>query len=240
MTPTPAHDPAKPPAPDAADTAEFVRRTVYRHLSVTGRAPERTRLAAETGLSPKTVDEAYDELAAAHHLVLGQDGRIVLAHPFATRNFGFSVMGARTLWWGGCAWDSFAIPHLVPDEPAVLIATTCPACATPLAWTVGRDTPPAGAGVAHFLVPVDRIWDDVVHTCAHQRIFCDEECVEAWLARTGSTRGSVFGLDTLWRLAAHWYEGRLDSPYRRREPRQALDYFRGVGLTGAFWGTPEA
>jgi simple sugar transport system substrate-binding protein len=24
-------------------------------------------------------------------------------------------MGERTLWWGGCAWDSFAIPQLVDD-----------------------------------------------------------------------------------------------------------------------------
>jgi Alkylmercury lyase len=221
------------------DDAEQVRRTIYRALASTGRAPERAELAAELSLSAGAVDEAFDALAEAHHLVLDADGRIVLAHPFATRSFAFSVMGARTLWWGGCAWDSFAIPHLVPDEPSVLVATTCPACDAPLAWTVDRSAPPAGPGVAHFLVPVERIWDDVVHTCSNQRIFCGEHCVEVWLARTGNAIGSVFGLDRLWHLAEHWYEGRLDSPYRRREPAQALDYFRGVGLTGAFWGTPE-
>ena len=25
-------------------------------------------------------------------------------------------MGARVLWWGGCAWDSFALPHLLPGS----------------------------------------------------------------------------------------------------------------------------
>jgi Alkylmercury lyase len=224
----------------AADTAELVRRTVYRTLAATGRAPERAQLAARLSLSAQAVDEAFEALAEAHHLVLDADGGIVLAHPFATRNFAFSVMGERTLWWGGCAWDSFAIPHLVPDEPSVLVATTCPACAAPLSWTVERSAPPAGPGVAHFLVPVERIWQDVVHTCGNQRVFCDEGCVGDWLARTGHPIGSVFGLDVLWRLAEHWYEGRLDSPYRRREPGQAVDYFRGVGLTGAFWGTPDA
>jgi hypothetical protein len=224
----------------AVDNAELVRRTVYQHLARTGVAPERGSLATELSLSAQHIDEAFGALAAGHHLVLDADGQIVLAHPFATRNFGFSVMGARTLWWGGCAWDAFAIPHLVRDEPAVLVATTCPACSTPLAWTVRRSASPAGPGIAHFLVPVDRIWDDVVHACGNQRIFCDADCVDAWLARSGQAAGSAFGLDVLWRLAERWYEGRLDSPYQRRDPRQAKDYFQRAGLTGPFWGIPES
>jgi hypothetical protein len=223
----------------AVESTELLRRTVYRHFASTGLESERAALAAQLSLTAREVDEAFEALADAHHLVLDAEGRIVLAHPFATRNFGFSVMGARTLWWGGCAWDAFAIPHLVPDEPSALVATTCPACGTPLAWTVERSAPPGGPGVAHFLVPVERIWDDVVHACGNQRIFCDTDCVEAWLAKTGHQVGSVFGLDVLWRLAAHWYEGRLDSPYRRREPSGARDYFRDVGLRGEFWGVSE-
>ena len=36
-----------------------------------------------------------------------------MAHPFSTVPLGFSVMGNRTLWWGGCAWDSFALRRWV-------------------------------------------------------------------------------------------------------------------------------
>lgn len=43
-------------------------------------------------------------------------------------------------------------------------------------------------------------------------------------------------LATLWRLAAHWYDGRLDRGYVRREPEQAKEYLRSVGLSGPFWG----
>ena len=109
----------------------------------------------------------------------------MLAHPFATRSFAFSVMGEHTLWWGGCAWDAFAIPNLVPDEPSALIATTCPACGTAHSWNVTREGPPEGAQVAHFLTPMAHVWDDVIHACEHQRIFCDEACVDRWLAETG-------------------------------------------------------
>jgi hypothetical protein len=149
---------------------------------------------------------------------------------------GFSVMGTRTLWWGGCAWDSFALPHLLPDEGEVLVATRCPACDRPHAWSVGHDTPPEGHQLAHFPVPVAHMWDDVVHTCRHQRLFCSDACIAAWCRSTGTAQGYVMDLPTLWRFASHWYDGRLDRGYVRREPEAAKDYFRGVGLSGPFWG----
>jgi hypothetical protein len=219
--------------------AERVRVEVYRMFADEGHPPSRAALEAALGLSPAEVERALGSLAQQRHVVLDEHGSIVMAHPFAGINLGFSVMGEGTLWWGGCAWDSFAIPHLVPGVDEVLVATTCPACGTPHAYVVGTDEPPAGEEVAHFLVPAAHVWDDVVHTCSNQRIFCDEHCVDDWLSATGNERGSVFDLATLWRLAAHWYDGRLDSPYVRREPSEARAYFAEVGLKGAFWGLDD-
>jgi hypothetical protein len=216
--------------------AEDLRLAVYRAFAETGRAPEPGELATKLGTEAREVATGLAELARGRHLALGDQGQIVMAHPFSAVPLGFSVMGARTLWWGGCAWDSFALPHLLPSENEVLVATRCPACGTPHAWSVGRHRPPGGGQVAHFLVPAARMWDDVVHTCAHQRLFCSEDCVSDWLAATGSARGYVLDLGTLWRLAAHWYDGRLDRGYVRREPSQAAAYLRSVGLAGPFWG----
>jgi len=218
------------------DLAELVRLHIFATLAATGSVPSVHDLATRAAVSTEAVETAIDELAAARHLVLDAERGVVLAHPFATRSFAFSVMGERTLWWGGCAWDAFAIPNLVPSEPAALVATTCPACGRAHAWVVTRDGPPVGTQVAHFLTPMAHVWDDVVHACEHQRIFCDEACVERWLAESGHERGAVFDLTTLWRLAAEWYAGRLDSPYRRREPAEAAAYFASVGLVGPFWG----
>lgn len=230
---------AEQPGGVAPEDIERVRVEVYRMFADQGHPPSHAALEAALGLSPTEVERALASLARQRHLVLDEHGRIVMAHPFAAINLGFSVMGDRTLWWGGCAWDSFAIPQLVPGVDEVLVATTCPACGTPHAYLVGTDEPPTGDEVAHFLVPAAHVWDDVVHTCSNQRIFCDEQCVDKWLSATGNERGSVFDLATLWRLAAHWYDGRLDSPYVRREPSEARTYFAQVGLKGAFWGLEE-
>jgi Alkylmercury lyase len=217
-------------------SAEDVRLAVYRGFAEHGRAESPADLARLLGTSDKCVRVRLHELARQRHVVLSDDDTILMAHPFASIALGFSVMGRHTLWWGGCAWDSFALPHLVTDVPDVLVATRCPACDRPHAWVVGREAPPPGDQVVHFLVPTSHIWDDVVHTCKHQRIFCDEACVASWLRASGCERGYVMSLATLWRLASHWYDGRLDPGYRRRDASTAAEYFREVGLHGPFWG----
>ena len=193
-------------------------------------------LADQVEASADQLRQGLQQLATARHLVLDDAGNIVMAHPFSAIPLGFSVMGTSTLWWGGCAWDSFAMVHLLPWEPNLLVATTCPACSIPHAWNVSRSAPPPGDQVAHFLTPTASIWDDVVATCGHQRIFCNETCVDAWLMRSAKVRGYVMDLPTLWRFASGWYTGRLDRGYTRRDPAQAADYLRSVGLSGPFWG----
>jgi hypothetical protein len=145
-------------------------------------------------------------------------------------------MGRNTLWWGGCAWDSCALPHLLPWEGVVLVATRCPNCDRPNAWSVGTDHPPARDQVAHFLVPSAHMWDDVVHTCGDQRIVCSRDCVGTWLLDTAQDEGYVMDLPTLRSFAAHWYDGRLEHGYVCREPSAAHDCIRSVGLSGPLWG----
>jgi hypothetical protein len=216
---------------------EDLRLAVYDRFR-RGQIPRVTTLAEELSVTSAEVGNGLATLAAERHLALGADGEITMAHPFTAVPLGFAVMGRDTLWWGGCAWDSFAMPHLLPEQAPMLVATTCPACETPHAWRVDGREPPAGTQVAHFLVPAAHMWDDVVHTCGNQRVFCSERCVTAWLDRSGNRRGYVMDLPTLWRLASGWYQGRLERGYVRREPSAAADYLRSVGLSGDFWGLP--
>lgn len=108
--------------------SEELRLAVYRAFARTGRPPLLAGLADQCGADEQAVTAGLAGLARARHLVLDAAGRIVMAHPFSAVPLGFSVMGDQTLWWGGCAWDSFALPHLLPDEGEVLVATRCPAC----------------------------------------------------------------------------------------------------------------
>lgn len=239
--PIPArHTPSDPMTvvPPDPTTIENVRLAVYDGFRRRTSAPTAQSLAAETDIDTAHAVACLQALHTSRDIVF--DGqRILMAHPFTSVPLHFSVMGAAHLWWGGCAWDSFAIPHLLAEEPRVLIATTCPACDRALSWVVDTARPPDGSEVAHFLVPAAHIWDDVVHACGHQRLFCSTACVDAWLEQAHHPRGYVMDLATLWRLARGWYAGRLERGYRRREPGQAAAYFESVGLRGPFWGLPD-
>lgn len=223
---------------ERSEMLEAVRLAVYRSLAATGRLPSADQLVEIAGSTVRAA-EATVELASQRAWALGPDGSIVLAHPFATRSFGYSVMSATTLWWGGCCWDAFAIPHLVPDCGPTIVAGACPACGRALAWRVDTSAAPEGPERAHFLVPTAHMWDDVIHTCSNQLLFCDDACIDAWLDRTGNAEGYRMDLTTLWRFASQWYAGRLDRGYARREPADARSYFRSVGLHGAFWGLAD-
>lgn len=148
-------------APVGLDETEKVRLAVYRECARTGRAPSVSEHSAHTALAPDRVREELRTLHARHDLVLDpqEEDHIVMAHPFASVPLGFSVMGTHTLWWGGCAGDSSALPHLLKDEP---------------------DRRPGGP----LPPPIPRAWYDVVRTCGNQRLFCSTDCVDTWLHST--------------------------------------------------------
>ena len=74
------------------DLAERTRFAIYTHFAEDGALPSRSELAEELAIGPAEYDAALAELADARHVVL-TNGEIEMAHPFATRSFGFSVMG---------------------------------------------------------------------------------------------------------------------------------------------------
>lgn len=211
-----------------------IRLHIYQHFAKFGTSPTISNISKQFYISEDQTRVQLQQLADARHIAINKDFKIVMAHPFSSVPLGFSVMGENTLWWGGCSWDSFALPNLLNQE--VLVATTCPNCNSAHAWRVSSTLPPQGDQVAHFLVPTKEMWIDVVHTCGNQRIFCNDSCLLSWIEKTNNAKGYVMNMSTLWALASHWYDGRLNLDYERREPATAAQYFREVGLSGSFWG----
>jgi hypothetical protein len=216
---------------------EDVRICIYQSFCNSGHAPKRAKLnQIFHAFTSDQISNALKTLTSGRLLVLDENEEVIMAHPFSSVPLGFSCMGKRNLWWGGCAWDSFALPHLLKTDSSILVATTCPSCNSPHSFLVNRDSAPAGTQVAHFLIPAARMWNDVVHTCGNQRIFCSEQCVDNWLETNSLEKGYIMSLETLWNLASKWYDGRLERGYIRREPSAAKEYLRTAGLRGDFWG----
>jgi hypothetical protein len=79
----------------AADD-EDLRLAIFQGFAITGVGPEADGLASSLGIDTSEAREGLRRLACARHVVLGEEDRIVMAHPFAAIPLGFSVMGTST------------------------------------------------------------------------------------------------------------------------------------------------
>jgi Alkylmercury lyase len=211
-----------------------LRQVVYREFVEEGRPPTAAEAARRLQIGVEEVLAGWGRLHDRQALVLDEDRvGVRMAHPFSARQMHFVVASADQKWWGGCAWDSFGIMAALDQQ--VLVATTCLGCGRPLAVVADPQAPPPEPYVAHFLVPANRWWDDVVRTCSTIRLACDPGHVEEWTAGNGERVGAIVGLETMWRLGTVWYADRLHEDHRRRTPEEATAVFAELGLTGPFW-----
>ena len=122
-----------------------LRRTIFESFATTGDPPRVDDLAT------------LRALAEQHVVVLDEDDRIVMAHPFAAHDDGARVEADGRTWRGSCAWDAFGIiaalglgAALVTDASGVRIA-----------FCEGR---PVYDAVFHVAVPAAQWWADIGFT----------------------------------------------------------------------------
>ena len=97
-------------------------------------------------------------LAEQHIVVLDDDGRLLMAHPFAAHDEGARVEAQGRTWWGNCAWDGFGIVHALGLPDATVTAQG-------IAVRVRDGVPePAAGAVFAVAVPAAHWWDDIGHT----------------------------------------------------------------------------
>ena len=173
------------------------------------------------------IDAGLRALHDARQLVLGDDRRDRHGPPVLGRAAGLQRDGTRACGGAVCAWDAFALPHVVTDEPDVLVATRCPACDG--AARLGRRARRPAATetqVAHFLVPTRDMWADVVNTCANQRLFCSSRRVAKLAGRRPAGSAATCSIS---RPCGGWRRtgttGAWTAATRAASPRQATAYF---------------
>lgn len=122
-----------------------LRRTIFESFATTGEPPRVDDVAT------------LRSLADQHVVVLDEDGRIVMAHPFAAHDRGARVEAGERAWRGSCAWDAFGIVAALGLRDARM--TDASGIRVDF-----RDGRPAGDAVFHVAVPAARWWADIGFT----------------------------------------------------------------------------
>jgi hypothetical protein len=112
---------------------------------------------AETGEPPAVDDRQTLRGLAAHQVVvLDDDDRIRMAHPFAAHREGARVDAGERTWWGNCTWDGLGIVAALGLQDATVTGNG-------IALAVGGGRV-AGDAVFHVAVPARHWWEDIGFT----------------------------------------------------------------------------
>jgi hypothetical protein len=112
---------------------------------------------ARTAEPPVVEDRAaLRALAQQHVVVLDDDDRIRMAHPFAAHREGARVDAGGRTWWGNCAWDGLGIVAALGLRAATVTSNG-------LTLDV-RDGRVDCDAVFHVAVPARHWWEDIGFT----------------------------------------------------------------------------
>ena len=117
------------------------------------------------GRAPRLGDEHRESLrrlAEAHVIVIDEDDAIVFAPPFSASPTPFIVRYDAVEAFGPCIWDALGILAMAKRDG--IVETSCGCCGHPMTLHVENGELRERDGVAHYLVPALKFWDDIVFT----------------------------------------------------------------------------
>lgn len=148
---------------------EFNRRVrvrLYEMFVESGRCPCKAEISADLDCGVVEVASAFEELAAAHMLVLQPgSGEVLMANPLSAVPTPFVVetsgAGGKRSWYGNCIWDAVGVIAMLGGDGRVLASCGC--CGESMTVAVrGGEAFCDPAGSVHFALPARRWWDDIV------------------------------------------------------------------------------
>jgi len=139
-----------------------IRHFIYQDWIRSGRAPGKSAIAAEIGLSIRDTSLALQRLHTAHALVLEEGrGEILMAHPLSAIETDYRVSVAGLSLYANCAWDSLGIPAMLGCDAR--IEARHPLNGDHMHYET-RGGKLRGAGLVHFARPFRHWYDDIVDT----------------------------------------------------------------------------
>jgi len=139
-----------------------VRHAIYRTFAEGG-VPRAAALSAQLNIPIDEIKASYQQLHEARAIVIDHRTKEVwMALPFSAVPTPHRVTSGDRSWYANCAWDAFGIPSVIKGEAR--IESACGDCDAPIVYRAERGRIVDTHGVAHFVVPAARWWDNIGYT----------------------------------------------------------------------------
>jgi hypothetical protein len=125
------------------------RREIYNHYAATGRPP-------------KVATPDLVALQADHAVVLGPDGTIAFANPFATGPAPYRIQAPNAIHYAICGWDALGVLAALGSDGAA--EGDCPDCGEAIVLRIRDGALDPAEAIVHFLVPAANWYEDLAFT----------------------------------------------------------------------------
>jgi hypothetical protein len=140
-----------------------VRFAIYERFVDEGQAPTAEEVAETLTIPVEEAQGAFARLADGRVIVLMPGTlEIWMANPLSAVPTAFEVETPRGSFWGNCIWDGLGTIAMLGRDGTV--ETRCPDCEETMRLRVAGGELVEGVGVAHFVVPASRWWDNIGFT----------------------------------------------------------------------------
>ena len=114
---------------------------------------------AAAGTPPKLATEDLVALEADHAVVLGPDGTIAFANPFASGPAPYRIQTSGAVHYAICPWDALGVLAALGGDGVA--DGHCPDCGEPIAIRIREGALDPAEAVVHFLVPAANWYADL-------------------------------------------------------------------------------
>jgi hypothetical protein len=140
-----------------------IRLTLYERFVDEGEPPTAAEVAEALAIPVEEAEDGFRRLEAAHVIVLAPGTlNVWMANPLSAVPTAFRVRTERGDFWGNCIWDGLGVVSMLGRSGT--LETSCPDCLEPLRFEIDDGQLVEAGGIAHFVVPAARWWENIGFT----------------------------------------------------------------------------
>jgi len=208
-----------------------IRQFVTKTFLEKGYSPTKNEIAEYVKVEPSNVESVLKSLAENKALVLHpHDSEVWIAHPFSgsPNSFWVQSLTSKKGWYSNCCWCAMGIAALAKEDVRLISRWGGEEETFSVDVINGRLS--SSNFVVHMALPVARLWENVVHSCALMLPFKTEQDLIDWCQRHRVEKGSSISAEKCFELASKWYGTYLDKDWNRKSPEEAKTFFASIGL----------
>lgn len=208
-----------------------IRQFITRTFLENGFVPTAEEISTDSNLNISETEVLLKSLADNKALVLHPHKcEVWLAHPFSAspNSFWVQSINSKRGWWSNCSWCAMGVASLARED--VKLISRWGGEEETFSVEVKNGKLSQTDFVVHMALPVNQLWENVIHSCSLMLPFKSEADIDRWCEKHRIAKGAVISAEKCFELSSKWYGTYLNRDWNRKSPEEVKEFFASINL----------